>query len=340
MNKIFRSSLYFVALALLVSSLAIWAWFANRASGDHPGSVTARVTIALPTQISAGAIFVAQNEKYFERRGIAATMQPFALGKDALSSVLKGNADLAVLADTPFMLAVMKGEKIAAVTTVFSSRTAIAIVARKDRGIARAEDLAGKRVGTVAGTNAQYFLDALLLSSGIDKASLQISEVRAGAMAEALQADRVDAVTAWNPDLVRLEAEGHGRYALIYGMDAFVYRFVLVGKQDYISSHAEEVKNVLRAIDDAVQFIQTNEGPAKIIIGRAISLEPALLSRSFDPKDYFLTLDQALLLSLSEQSRWAVDAGFVKSKTTPNYLEFVRYQALESVLPSAVKLIR
>lgn len=340
MKKNLRTALYPAALALLVAALATWAWLANGEIRRHPGGAAVKVTIALPTQISAGSIFVAQNENYFARRGIAATIQPFALGKDALASVLKGNADLAVLADTPFMLAVMKGEKIAAVTTVFSSRTAIAVVARKDRGIARAEDLAGKRVGTISGTNAQYFLDALLLSTGVDKTTLQINEVRPGAMAEALETNRVDAVTAWNPDLARLEEAGQGRYALIYGRDSFVYRFVLVGKQDYISSHGEEVKNVLRAIDDAVQFIQANEAAAKVIIGRAISLEPALLSRSFDPKDFFLTLDQALLLSLSEQSRWAVDAGFVKSTTTPNYLEFIRYQALESVLPSAVKLIR
>ncbi|MBC7514813.1 MAG: ABC transporter substrate-binding protein [Herminiimonas sp.] len=340
MKKSLLTRIPILTALLLAAALGAWAWFANADIRKHPGGATVKVTIALPTQISAGSIFVAQSQKYFARRGIEATIQPFALGKDALASVLKGNADLAVLADTPFMLAVMKGEKIAAVTTVFSSRTAIAVVGRKDRGIAKAEDLAGKRVGTISGTNAQYFLDALLLSTGVDKSTLEINDVRPDAMAEALQTNRVDAVTAWNPELARLEAEGQGRYAMIYGSDAFVYRFVLVGKQDYISRHAEEVRNVLRAIGDAVQFIQTDEAAAKVIISNAISLKTDLLSRSFDPKDYFLTLDQALLLSLSEQSRWAVDAGFVQSKTLPNYLEYIRYQALESVLPSAVKIIR
>ena len=340
MKKSFRTPLHIGTVLLLVASLGAWAWFANGEVRKHPGGATVKVTIALPTQISAGSVYVAQSQDAFRRRGIDATIQPFALGKDALSSVLRGNADLAVLADTPFMLAVMKGEKIAAVTTIFSSRTAIAVVGRKDRGIATAEDLAGKRVGTVSGTNAQYFLDALLLSTGVDKSTLEINDVRPGAMAEAMENNRVDAVTAWNPELARLEASGQGRYAMIYGRDAFVYRFVLVGKQDYISSHAEEVKNVLRAIDDAVQFIQKDEAAAKVIIGQAISLDPVLLSHSFDPKDYFLTLDQALLLSLSEQSRWAVDAGFVPSTTPPNYLDFIRYHPLEAVLPSAVKIIR
>ena len=340
MKKSLRNRVPILAALLLASSLCAWAWFSNGEIGKHPGGATVKVAIALPTQISAGSIFVAQEQKYFQRHAIDATIQPFTLGKDALSSVLKGNADLALLADTPFMLAVMKGEKIAAVTTIFSSRTAIAVVGRKDRGIARAEDLAGKRVGTISGTNAQFFLDALLLSTGVDKSTVEINDVRPGAMVEALQSNRVDAVTAWNPELARLESAGQGRYAMIYGRDAFVYRFVLVGKQDYISRHAAEVRNVLRAIEDAVQFIQTDAAAAKVIIGNAITLEPALLSRSFDPKDFFLTLDQALLLSLSEQSRWAVDAGFVESKHTPNYLEFIRYQALEAVLPSAVKIIR
>lgn len=340
MKKLHRTRVHVAAVLVLASSLAVWAWLSNGEIRRHPNGPPVKVRIALPTQISAGSVFVAQSRNFFPLRGIDASIQPFALGRDALFSVLKGNADLAVLADTPFMLAVMKGEKIAAVTTIFSSRTAIAVVGRKDRGVEKAEDLAGKRVGTISGTNAQYFLDALLLSTGVDQAAVEILDVRPGAMAEALQSDRVDAVTAWNPELARLEAQGHGRYTLIYGKDAFVYRFVLVGKQDYISTHGEEVKNVLRAIEDAVQFIQSDAAAARVIIGRAIALEPELLTHSFDPKDYFLTLDQALLLSLSEQSRWAVAAGFVPAKSTPNYLEFIRYQALEAVLPSAVKIIR
>lgn len=302
--------------------------------------MAAKVTIALPSQISSGSFYVAQSQNYFQLRGIDAAIQPFVLGKEALASVLKGNADLALLADTPFMLAVMKGEKIATVATLFNSRTAMGVVARKDRGIARAEDLSGKRVGTTFGTNAQYFLDALLLSSGVDKATVEIKPVTPKTMSEALQTNAVDAVTAWIPDLARLEAEGNGRYVAIYGREAFVYRFVLVGKQDYIDRHPEDVKNVLRALQDAVQFIQSDSGTAKAIIGQAISLDPTLLSQSFDPKNFFLTLDQALLLSLSEQSRWAVDTGLVQVKTMPNYLDFIHYQTLESVLPSAVKIIR
>ncbi len=340
MKKFLRTRIHIGVVLLLASSVGAWAWFSNGEIRRHPAGVPVQVRIAIPTQISAGSIFVAQDQRYFPSRGIDAAIQPFALGKDALSSVLQGKADLAVLADTPFMLAVMKGEQIAAITTIFSSRTAIAVVARKDRGIVTAEDLAGKRVGTIAGTNAQYFLDALLLSTGVDRATLQVKEVKPNAMAKALQDDDVDAVTAWNPELARLESAGQGRYAMIYGKDAFVYRFVLVAKQDYISRHAEEVRKVLRAIEDGVQFIQTESSAAKVIIGRAISLEPDLLARSFDPKDFFLTLGQALLLSLSEQSRWAIGAGFVQAKAAPNYLDFIRYEALESVVPSAVKIIR
>lgn len=328
-------------VALLI---ATGVWYAVQ-SGQHLATLTStqtpsKVTIAIPKQVAAASILIAQDRGFFSATGVDTTLKAFDLGRDALQSLLQGDADLAVMADTPFMLAAINGEEIAAIATVFSSRKTLALVGRKDRGVHDLNSLKGKKVGTVFGINAQFFLYALILSSGLNETEIEVINFKPFELSDALKNGKVDAITAWNPELARLESQISENYSVIYGKELFVSRYILVGKRAYLDTHQAEVKKVLTALQQSVQFIQEHSAQAEALVGKSISLEPALLARIFDPKDYFLTLDQTLLLSLSEQSRWAVKSGIVKSKTTPNYLEFIHPRALEQVSPTAVKIIR
>ena len=64
-----------------------------------------------------------------------------------------------------------------------------------------------------------------------------------------------------------------------------------------------------------------------------------MMEKLFDPEDYFLSLDQAMLLALDDQTRWAMQQGLVKTTAVPNYLNFIRHKALSAVMPGAVKIV-
>ena len=326
-----------IAIAAITGILGVLALLKATSIPQHP---PLKVTIALPTQMSVGGLFVGQNQHLFEKHGLDVSIQPFILGKQALQSVLDGKADLAAVADTPFMLAIMHGEKIAAVSTIFGSRKSMALVARRDRGIAKVEDLDGKTVGTIFGTNAQFFLDKLLLVHGVPKELVKIVGLKPNELVDALVAGRVDAVTVWNPDLTILDNKLGERAIDLYAEDFFVYRFVLVGKQEYIARHPAEVRQVLFAMEESTRFIQEHPEQARVIISKSIGIDPVLMSGYFDPNDFYLTLDQTLLLALGDQTRWAMKQGLVPVADVPNYLHYIRQEPLESVLPSAVKIIR
>jgi ABC-type nitrate/sulfonate/bicarbonate transport system substrate-binding protein len=297
------------------------------------------VTIAIPTQVAAGAFYVAEQQAIFTQYGLNVSIQPFLLGKQALQSVLQGEADLAIMADVPFMFSVVKGEKIAALTTIFGSRRTMAIVARKDREITTAEDLSGNTVGTIFGTNAQFFVDRVLLTHSIPKSTVTIVDIKPEMLVESLARGEVDAVTVWHPDLARLEQLLGDSIVTLYDEEIFVYRFILVGKQDYIDQHAAEVRQVLLAINTATQFIHEQPLQAKTILAQALKMDPILLHKAFDANDFYLTLDQTLLLALSDETRWAIKQGLIQGPI-PNYLDYIRQGPLESVLPNAIKIIR
>lgn len=298
------------------------------------------VRIALPIQLASGSAYVGQQLGSFQQHGVDIALQPFQLGKQALEAVVRGNADLALVADTPFMFAALRGEPIATVATVFGSRRALAVLGWRNSGIIGVNDLDGKTVGTVAGINAQYFLDALLVFHGIERSRVKVVFLRPDQLANALRTRQVDAVTVWHPELGRLKTELGDAVVALYGDGVFVNRFLLVGRTDYLDAHGDVVARTLAGLADATDAVHEQPERARAIVGKAIGIAPDLIAEAFDPADYYLALDQSLLLALDDQTRWAMKQALVAPQRLPNYLTLLRQQPLRAARPNAVKVIQ
>lgn len=327
-----------IAVGIALALLAALAW---RSSQPKAAVVAALpLTLALPIQVASGAFFVAEQRQLFPQHGLGVQTQRYALGKQALAAVIEGQADMAVVADTPYVLAIAKGKQIGVVSTVFSSRKTAALLVRVDHGVRTAADLRGRRIGTVFGTNAQYFLDKLLEHQGIDAAEVSIVDYAPAALLTAIRDGEVDAITTWHPELARLQQELGTKATALFEQDLFVYRFLLVGKVEFIDSHPQEVQRLVAALLDSQQYMTDQPLDARQTVAAAISLPPELLASFFEPFDYGLSLDQSLLLALDDQTRWAHQRQIVTNRAKPNYLDYLRPQALQAVRPSAISIIR
>lgn len=298
------------------------------------------LTLALPVQAASGTFFVAEQRQLYPQHGLLLQTQRFALGKQALAAVIEGKADMAVVADTPYVLAIAQGKQIAVVSTVYGSRKTAALLVRVDHGVHTAADLRGRRIGTVFGTNAQYFLDKLLEHHGVGSAEVNIIDYSPAALLTALRNGEVDAITTWQPELARLQQALGTKVAALFEQDLFVYRFLLVGKVGFIDSHRHEVQRLVAALADSHQYMIDQPLAARQMVAAAIGLPPELLASFFEPVDYGLSLDQSLLLALDDQTRWAHQRQIITSPGVPNYLDYLRPQALQAVLPSAISIIR
>src|SRR5689334_15269874 len=97
----------------------------------HPQSIT----LAYLTLHDCALVHLALAKGFFAQEGLQVRPQLHEFGKQALASVLAGKADLATVAETPFTLAVLNGEQVAAVASIFTSSNDNAIVGRRDHGI-------------------------------------------------------------------------------------------------------------------------------------------------------------------------------------------------------------
>ena len=298
-----------------------------------------KVTIAVPTQINSALVLVAARQGLFLKAGVDVVSQPFELGKDALKSVLDGTADLAVVADTPVMFALLGGADIAMLAGISQGRRALAIVTHSDRGINQIQDLRGKSVAVNMGTNQTYFLDAMLQVHGVPSDKVKLVDLRTDEAISTFREGQIDALVVFQPFLARLEAEMGDRIKVFYGEDVYAFRFMLVGKPSYIDGHPQEVRRVLSALIAANQATLANPVEARRAVGEATKIDDATMAKIFEPEDYLVSLDQAMLLALDDQTRWAMQKGLVASGPMPNYLNAMKYQHLEAELPAAVTIV-
>jgi ABC-type nitrate/sulfonate/bicarbonate transport system substrate-binding protein len=326
-----------LAAGLLLAGAAWTAW--RTSNPTRPAGPDFTMTIAVPTQLASGAVFVADQQQLFAQQGLVVKQKRFELGKQALQTVLEGGADIAIVADTPFILAVLKGEPIATMATVYESRKTIAILGHRDSGLRDPRSLEGKRVGAPFGTNAEFFLDTMLDVHGVERATVEFVNMPPDRLVAAFRARQIDAMTVWNPELTRLEQELGPKVVTMYGEDLFVYRFLLVAKRAYIDAHGAQVQQLLTALRHSNDYIKNNPEPARTLLGAEVGMAPHLLQHAFDPTDFTLVLDQSLLLALSSQMRWAMAKGLVQPGPMPNYLQFVRPAPLSAVAPDANRMI-
>jgi NitT/TauT family transport system substrate-binding protein len=299
-----------------------------------------KVTIAVPTQINSAPMIVASAQGLFEKANVEVVTQPFLLGKDALKSVLDGKADLAVVADTPFMFAVFGGNDVVILACISQGRRALAVVAHADHGISKPQDLAGKSVGLTMGANFPYFLDAMLESNRVDSASIKRVNLKTEESITAFKAGAVDAAVVFQPYLAQLQIELGTKMQTFYAEDVYAFRFMLVGKPAYIDSHPEEVERILKALMMANQAIRSDPEKARKQVGEVVKVDDAIMSKLFEPADYEISLDQAMLTALDDQTRWAMKQNIVKAGPMPNYLSLLKYKNLEAVSPAAVRIVR
>lgn len=299
-----------------------------------------KVTIAVPMQISSAAAIVASSQGLFKNNGVEVVSVPFKLGRDALQSVLDGHADLALVADTPLMFALIGGAPISILAGVSQGRRSLAVVGRKDHGVGRLQDLQGKSVGLSLRTNLTYFLDAMLQVHGIPSESVGLVDLPTPEIVRRLLSGNIDAAVLYQPILAEVEQQMGDRISVLYGEDIYSNRFFLTGKTAYIDGHPHEIRRILSGLIAANASIQSDPIVARKLVADAIKVKDETLARIFDPDAFMVSLDQAMLLALDDQTRWAMKRGLVKAGPIPNYLNSIKYQHLEALLPGAVTVVR
>ena len=298
------------------------------------------VRIAVPVVPHAGLIHIASARGFFRDRGLGVTLLPQSFGKAAVAELMRGQADLAVAADVPVVVEILKSAPLSIVASVANASNELAVLGRVDRGIRTPGDLHGRRVGVTLGTSGEYFLWAFLVRHRIAPQSLQLIDVPPSQLIDSLRRDSVDAIAAWQP--VRHEAElAFGdRIISLHAPDAYAQNYVLVSKQDYVLAHQKELRYAVRALLDAEAFVNANPDSAKKTLAGLLKLTPEAFNPSWQDVTLEVEQQQAQLVTLEDVAAWAMARNYAPSQPMPNFVSHLALDTLLAVSPERVTVVR
>ncbi len=293
------------------------------------------VRLAYTEQPDCALVHLAVAKGYFQEEGVLLQPVVVGFGKQAIASVIEGKADLATAAETPFVFAALEGQQVSLVAGIFSSGKSNGVVAK---GIDIPEELRGKRIAYTPGTTSEVFLDSFLMASRIARQEVTLVALAPQQIPAALSSGEVDAACTWNP-ILKQAATGVGAAASVF-FDPYLFTltYVLAGSRSYIDANQDLVRRVLRALLKAEAYASLHPEEARTLVAAALKLTPELLREFWNESRLKVSLDHSLLLSLEEESRWALRRKLVPQGPMPNYLDYIDVRPLQEVKPQAINI--
>jgi ABC-type nitrate/sulfonate/bicarbonate transport system substrate-binding protein len=283
-------------------------------------------------------VYIAQEQGFFKRHGLEVSIENYQAGAYAVDDVLAKKLDVATATGLVLALQGVKRDNLRAVGTISSSNN-VEVVARRDRGIERPDDLRGKRIGVTKATAAAYFLSTFLSFRGILPSEIRTVDLKPSEIVTALSEGKIDAACSFPPftDMMKKTLAGNG--VSWYAQGGQDYYFLLITREDLIKTRPRMVSGLLEGVLDAEDFLKKHEKEAQGIVERTLSLNHDAVLNTWPKTHFRVRLDQALLTLMEDEARWAIQNKLVETKKIPNYLPFLYLEGLEKLRPDAVSVI-
>ncbi len=263
-----------------------------------------KLVYALPTTVPAVIPYVALDKGFFLEEGLDVEGKMFPSGREAIGSLLSKHAQLQSVSETPVVHAILQGNQIMTVATVARHMEA-KIIARKSRGISGPADLRGKKVATLPGTNSDYFMHRFFEHHGIPLNSVKISNMSPPIMVVAYAKGDIDGYFAWEPHIYYGRKQVPADSVVFYPGSLYSGRTTVNMNRDYVESHPEVVRKVIRALLKAEDFVRWHPEEALAVAAKRLNMDPEIFRELWPEQVMQVELDAGFLSLLENIGAWA-----------------------------------
>jgi len=323
-------------LMKIVSAILITAIFVL--PGCSPPAKRDQITVAVTTANIAGLFFVAGAGSLFEKNGLSATMKKYQAGPQSLKELVSGKADVATLADFPFVANSLERGNLRIVCTT-ARGGGMQIVARRDSNIVKAEDLVGKTVAVPKGTIAQFFLGAYCQRNGVSYEKLHVVYMPPQELVDAIKKNSVSAACVWSPFIEQIRDHLGNDGVILPSSGRTDYYALLVTRDDVLKEKPAVIERLLRTMFDAEAYVRRHPDEAMQIVAKETGLTLDQVCRGWPENKYEVKLDQDLITLMEAEAHWMIKNKLTERKEMPNYLDMIDLKELHRVKPDAVGII-
>ncbi len=327
-----------VIVILIFAIAGLVAWHVYRAKRERMAAVGS-ITVGISNTEVAWVFYIADEIGFFIDNGVNVTLRSFESGLDAYKAMLNGEVDVSSPTEYVVVGGVFRHEKTPIIATIVKADF-FHIVGRKDRGIGKAVDLAGKRIGLAQHTIEEFYLGRFLDLNGMSIRDVTLVDMGFSAAVGAIKEGQVDAVVTLPPyyDSVKIFfGDDLADWSAQSGQWLFA---VIAGRNDWVARNTDLVVRLLKAIDQANLHIAQHPKEAKAIVQKRLNLDAASVERAWQRNYYSLSFDQSLLLAMEDEARWMIENNLAKERVVPDFTKYFYIEGLNAAKPEAVDIIR
>jgi sulfonate transport system substrate-binding protein len=216
-------------------------------------------------------------EKEFQKDGITVRWVQTVSSSNALQFLNAASIDFGSTAGSAALVAKINGNPIKSVY-VYSRPEWTALVVGKHSKITKVEELKGKRVAMVRGTDPHIFLVRALLAHGLtDKDITPVLVQQHADGGQALLRGDVDAWAGLDPPMAQLELNEGAK--LFYRKPEANTWGILNTREEFAKDNPEIVKRVINAYEEARKYSLANYNELKTIFMGVTKLSEAVVDK-------------------------------------------------------------
>lgn len=289
---------------------------------------------SVPTTLAAIPSYVADGKGFFKAEGVDVKLTIFSSGRQALDSVVSYSAELFSTSEVPPMHASLQGQPVQWVATICDHRE-VKITVNSTR-IYFPEQLEGKKVATLPGTNSDFYMYKFFDYWGINAKKVKIVSMTPPNMVTAFVAGEVDAYAAWEP---------HNYYG--YSKADFAsatwptdpnlytgYQSIIMMKKT-VNENQEAIQKMIRAWIKAAKFCNENPEEAQKIAAKYLRMDLADLKMMWGEFKFVVHMPEGLPGLLEAEWDYVIDLKKLDKKL-PNWKNHIDTRAMNSVDPGLV----
>lgn len=298
------------------------------------------IRLGLSPQITNTLLIIALDQGYLASEGLNVTVVPYTSGVRALNDGLfQGQADFTTAPDLPSTMALLAQKPGILVATINSTDNANRIVARRDAGITKVEDLRGKRIATQKASAVHFFLHRFLLQHDIAPQDVKLSFMLAEHLPSALFKGEIDAFSMREPYISQAK-KLLGEQAVVFAAPGIYEQTdMLIIHHAYLQAHPEVIRPLLRALLKAETFIAEHADEAMAIVAHRMKIPLPEVVSTWPSMSFQIGFQQSTLLLMESQARWAITQGLAPTAQMPNLLDALRIDTLRELKPLTVSVI-
>ncbi|NOU99776.1 ABC transporter substrate-binding protein [Paenibacillus planticolens] len=262
-----RQRMVLLMVALLLAFTVVSGCSSKEATSKGTGGTDQPIKLALSPWPGWFVWYLVKEKGFFEKNGVKVDLVWFPVYSDSLSALASGKVDAnsQTLSDT--LAPASKGIPLKAVLVNDNSNGGDGVVVKPN--INSLQELKGKKVATELGT-----VDHLLMLTALEKAGLAEKDVSYTNMTvndagPAFISGSLDGAVLWEPFLSKAIQEGKGKLLFSSKDTPGLIPDLLVFKEEITKNRPEDVKKILHAWFDALDYWKANPEESLQIMAKA-----------------------------------------------------------------------